>query len=81
VNFDAIEAQLHEIEALVEDGELSEADRTALRGASQALRNVLDPETWQPASHTFYRVGAPVEPTSSAGIKDAPVRVSHEGNR
>ena len=25
-------------------------------GAQQALRNVLDPDTWHPASQTFYRI-------------------------
>jgi hypothetical protein len=35
-------------------------------GASQALRHVLDAETWQSASQTFYRLDArPDEAASS----------------
>jgi hypothetical protein len=53
VNHDAIEAELHEVEALLQNADLSQEDRTALHGASRTLRHVLDPETWQPASQTF----------------------------
>jgi hypothetical protein len=55
---DRIEAEILEIEALLADDKLSDEDRAGLHGAQQALRNVLDPETWHPASQTFYRVGA-----------------------
>jgi hypothetical protein len=62
----AIRAELLEIEALLLDDQLKDEDRTALYGAQQALRNVLDPETWQTASQTFYRPGArPDEPASN----------------
>ena len=44
---------------------LSDEDRHALHGAQQALRNVLDRETWHPASQTFYRIDSrPIEPAS-----------------
>jgi hypothetical protein len=53
---DAIMAELLEIEALLQDDRLNDSDRYALFGAQQALRNVLDAGTWQPASQTFYRI-------------------------
>jgi hypothetical protein len=53
---DAIFAELLEIEATLIDDRLNDDDRHALLGAQQALRNVLDRETWQPASQTFYRI-------------------------
>jgi hypothetical protein len=59
---DAIAAELLEIEALLQDERLKDYDRYALRGAQQALRHVLDRDTWHPASQTFYRIdGRPVE--------------------
>ena len=48
--------ELLEIEALLQDDRLNDNDRYALHGAQQALRNVLDSETWQQASQTFYRI-------------------------
>lgn len=42
--------------------ELKDEDRAALHGAQLTLRNVLDAETWQPASQAFYRIGSrPIE--------------------
>jgi hypothetical protein len=55
---DAILAELLEIEGILSDDRLSDQDRTALHGAQQALRNILEPDTWQPASQAFYRIGA-----------------------
>jgi hypothetical protein len=52
---DTIMVELLEIEALLQDDRLNDSDRYAL-GAQQALRNVLDPETWSQASQTFYRM-------------------------
>jgi hypothetical protein len=52
---DTIMVELLEIEALLQDDRLNDSDRYAL-GAQQALRNVLDPETWSQASQTFYRI-------------------------
>jgi hypothetical protein len=64
---DAIMAELLEIEAVLADAGLKDEDRHALHGAQQALRAVLDPETWQTASQTFYRVGGrPTEAGSKA---------------
>ena len=64
---DSIRAELIEIEAMLEDDRLSEADRFALYGASQALRHILDPDVWQTASQTFYRLDArPSDPPSKA---------------
>jgi hypothetical protein len=61
---DAILAEV--IEAVLLDDQLKDEDQAALYGAQQALRNVLYPETWQPASQTFYRGGArPTEAGSS----------------
>jgi hypothetical protein len=53
---DAVMTELLEIEALLQDDRLNDNDRHALHGAQQALRNVLDFETWQQASQTFYRI-------------------------
>ena len=53
---DAIMAELLEIEGLLQDDRLNDNDRHALHGAQQALRNILDPETWHQASQTFYRI-------------------------
>jgi hypothetical protein len=65
MNRDAIEAELLEIEGLLQDERLKEEDRHALHGAQQALRNVLDRDTWQPASQTFYQIdNCPIEPAS-----------------
>ena len=64
---DSIRAELTEIEAMLEDDRMSEADRFALYGAQQALRNILEPDVWQTASQSFYRVGArPTDPPSKA---------------
>ncbi|WP_139025081.1 hypothetical protein [Bradyrhizobium sp. STM 3843] len=61
-----IAAELREIEYILQDDRLSEEARFALMGASQALRHVLAPRTWQRASQTFYRLHArPDEATSS----------------
>jgi hypothetical protein len=54
MNRDEVEAELLEIEALLQDERLKDEDRRALHGAQQALRHVLDCDTWQPASQTFY---------------------------
>jgi hypothetical protein len=62
MNRDDVEAELLEIEALLQDERLKDEDRRALHGAQQALRNVLDQDTWYPASQTFYQIDArPVE--------------------
>src|SRR5258706_12189022 len=53
---EAIMAELLEIEDLLQDDRLNDNDRHALHGAQQALRNILDPETWHQASQTFYRI-------------------------
>jgi hypothetical protein len=53
---DVIMAELHEIEGLLQDDRLNNHDRFALHGAQQALRHILDPETWHRASQTFYRI-------------------------
>ena len=53
---DAILAELLEIESSLQDDRLSENDRHSLHGAQQALRNILDRDTWRPASQTFYRI-------------------------
>ena len=52
-----IYAELIEIEGVLQDHRLNDDDRRALHGAQQALRNILDRETWHPASRTFYRMG------------------------
>jgi hypothetical protein len=54
---DTILAELLEIEGTLLDDRLTDEDRAALHGAQQALRNILEPDTWQLASQTFYRVG------------------------
>ena len=56
INRDAINAELLEIEGMLQDDRLSDYDRIALHGAQQALRNILEPDTWHPASQTFYRI-------------------------
>lgn len=58
ISRDALERELTEIELLLADESMMDEDRFALFGASQALRYVLDPETWHPASQTFYPLGA-----------------------
>jgi hypothetical protein len=58
MNRDDVEAELLEIEALLQDERLRDEDRRALHGAQQALRNVLDRDTWHSASQTFYRLDA-----------------------
>jgi hypothetical protein len=55
---DTIVNELTEIEHMLLNEGLSEDVRFALMGASQVLWHVLDPETWQSASHTFYRLDA-----------------------
>ncbi len=65
MNRHAIFAELLEIEGMLQDNRLNDGDRQALHGAQQALRNVLDRETWHPASQTFYRIDKrPKEPAS-----------------
>jgi hypothetical protein len=56
INRDAIFAELLEIESLLQDDRLNDLDRFALHGAKQALRNILEPDTWPQASQTFYRI-------------------------
>ena len=56
MNRDAIHAELLELEGVRQDDRLSDHDRIALHGAQQALRHVIEPDTWQPASQTFYRI-------------------------
>jgi hypothetical protein len=56
VTRDAIMAELLEIEALLQDDRLNDEDRHALHGAQQALHNVLEADTWHPASQTSYRL-------------------------
>jgi hypothetical protein len=56
MNRDAIHAELLELEGVLQDDRLSDYDRIALHGAQQALRHVLEPDTWHPASQTFYRI-------------------------
>ena len=52
---------------MLEDDRMSDADRFALYGAQQALRNVLEPDVWEIASQSFYSVGArPTDPDSKA---------------
>jgi hypothetical protein len=53
---DAIVAELMEIEGMLQDDRLNDHERVALHGAQQALRNVLEPDTWHPASQTFCRI-------------------------
>jgi hypothetical protein len=50
---DDVEAELLEIEALLQDRGLKDDNRHALHGAQQALRHVLDSDTWPPASQTM----------------------------
>jgi hypothetical protein len=60
---DTIDAELLDIEGLLQHERLK--DRHALHGAQQALRNVLDRDTRQPASQTFYQINnRPIEPPS-----------------
>ena len=64
---DSILAELTEIEAMLDDERLSDADRFALYGAQQDLRHVLEPDVWQTPSQTFYRLDArPSDPPSKA---------------
>ena len=52
---------------MLDDVRLSDADRFALYGAQQALRNILEPDGWQTASQSFYRLDArPSDPPSKA---------------
>jgi hypothetical protein len=53
---DAILTELLEIEGTLQDDRLNDDDRHSLLGAQQALRNILDRDTWHPASQTFYRI-------------------------
>ena len=65
MNRDAIKAELLEIEAQLQDERLKDEDQHALHGAQQALRNMLDRDTWQPASQTIYQIdNRPIEPAS-----------------
>jgi hypothetical protein len=56
MNRDAIYAEPLELEAMLQDDRLSDYDRVALHGAQQALRHVVEPDKWHPASQTFYRI-------------------------
>ena len=53
---DAIIAELLALEAMLQDDRLDDNDRLALHGAQQALRHIIQPEIWQRASRTFYRI-------------------------
>jgi len=65
MNRDAILAELMELESLLQDDRLNDNDRVALHGAQQALRHILEPDSWHPASQTFYRIdNRPSEPGS-----------------
>jgi hypothetical protein len=65
MNRDAIIAELMEIEGVLQDDRLNDADGQALHGAQQALRHVPDAATWHPASQIFYRIdNRPSEPGS-----------------
>ena len=64
---ESILAELTEIEAMLDDDGMSDADRFALYGAQQALRNILEPDVWQTASQSFYQLDArPSDPPSKA---------------
>ena len=64
---DSVLAELIEIETMLDNYRLSDGDRFALYGAQQALRNILEPDAWQTASQSFYRLDArPVDPPSKA---------------
>jgi len=65
IDCDAIITELAEIEHVLQDTRLGVDARFALMGASQALRHVLDPETWQSASQTFYRLDARTDEAAS----------------
>ncbi|MGJ4944267.1 hypothetical protein ACQR1W_27120 [Bradyrhizobium sp. HKCCYLS1011] len=57
IDREAISTELAEIEHMLQDTRLSLDTRFALMGASQALRHVLDPETWQSASQNVLSSG------------------------
>ena len=73
INRDAILAELLEIESLLQDD-------FALHGAQQALRNILEPDTWHQASQTFYRIdnrpirGESTNITAVTGTRARPLR-------
>lgn len=67
IDREAIIIELGEIKAMLADNRLKDEDRFALFGAVQALSHVLDPETWEPASQTFYKLGA--RPLSSPSVR------------
>jgi hypothetical protein len=56
MNRDAILTELLELEGMLQDDRLNDHDRLALHGAQQALRNIIEPDIWNPASQTFYRI-------------------------
>jgi len=56
MNRDAIHTELLELEGMLQDDRMNDHDRIALHGVQQALRHVIEPDTWQPASQTFYRI-------------------------
>ncbi|KRR21390.1 hypothetical protein CQ14_07000 [Bradyrhizobium lablabi] len=66
IDRDAIITELSEIKAMIADDRLKDEDRFALFGAVQALSHVLDPDTWQPPSQTFYKLGDRPIPSPSA---------------
>lgn len=53
---DRILAELLEVTEVLLDDRLPEEDRAALQGAQ--LRNILNPDAWEPASEVFFRIGA-----------------------
>ena len=63
---EAIKTELLEIKGMLQDERLKDEDRHALHGAQQALRCVLDCETWHPASQTFYRIDS--RPAQAASL-------------
>jgi hypothetical protein len=56
MNRDAILTELMELEGILQDDRLNDHDRLALHGAQQALRNIIEPDMWHPASQTFCRI-------------------------
>jgi hypothetical protein len=66
IDRDAIINELSELKAMLADDRLKDEDRFAIFGAVQALSYVLDPDTWHPASQTFYCLGERPIPSPSA---------------
>ena len=77
---DAILAELLEIESSLQDDRLNENDRHSLHGAQQALRNILDRDTWRPASQTFYRIDQQPTEAGSAACAGLVCATEHKCN-